>query len=151
MVCLSLSYRWEDAKDVEKLYEKYEKPIIVLYFGDCDKHGSDIYDSTIDDMNRRCNVEFAPIFCGLAYEQSQKYNLSENRERPEHYQWEALDDVAEKEIIISNIEQYVRMRAVEETQLRENKLDNWLDSFRDSIVKIWKDNGDDEDEETNDI
>ena len=78
----SLSYRWENAKDTEKRFKKYDKPIVILYFGDCDKHGSEIYESIREDVGAWCDVDLTFIFCGLTYEQAQGTNLQTTRINP---------------------------------------------------------------------
>ena len=134
----SLSYRWGNAKDLEKRFKKYDKPIVILYFGDCDEHGSKIYESTRDDVSAWCDADLNFIFCGLTYEQAQQYGLSDNPERPGQYQWEALDDADAHAIITSNLEQFMRMHKIQETRDRESKLDEWLDSYRYEIIETWE-------------
>jgi len=103
---ISIPMKWETAKRLEETYNDYEKPIIILYFGDLDKKGQQIPQSAIKDIRKWCNVDIKFIYCGLTKEQANKYNLPDNPERPGQYQWEALSDKAAREIIMSNLNEY---------------------------------------------
>jgi len=48
----SVSIKWELAKNLENIYVKYEKPIKILYFGDCDKKGYQILKAALKDSRR---------------------------------------------------------------------------------------------------
>jgi len=134
----SLSYRWEIAKELESIYKKYDKPIVILYFGDCDRYGSNICESTHADVSAWCNVSYELIFCGLTYEQAKQYRLPDNPEKPGQYQWEALSDADARAIITSNLDRFVSVLKIQETEERESKLDEWLYSYREEIVEAWE-------------
>lgn len=102
----SIPYKWTIAKDIEEFSSKYDKPITILYYGDYDEKGLQILESAMDDIRNWCSVEFTIKRIGLTLEQAKKYNLPENPEKPNQYQWEALNDEQAKEIIETSIEKY---------------------------------------------
>lgn len=102
----SIAYKWEIAKRLEGRHEQYHKPIVILYFGDCDKKGFMIPESALNDIRDWCIVDFEFIRCGLTLEQAKKYRLPENPERLGQYQWEALSDEQAGELILSNLKKY---------------------------------------------
>jgi len=126
---LSIPIKWELAKHIEDIRQKYpEKKIIILYFGDCDKKGGMIPQSALKDIRAWCNVEFEFIRCGLTLEQAQKYRIPDNPDKPGQYQWEALNDADAKELIITNLEKYWSKELIDEVLKEEEKAE-----------KLWKD------------
>lgn len=123
----SLPYKWETAMVVKEAYERYEKPVVLLYFGDCDKKGNEIHKTAIEDITNWCPVEFEVVYCGLTEKQAIKYNLPENPDKPGQYQWEALTDEQAREIILSNVLRYQDYFKLKEA-LEEEK----------EIVERWK-------------
>ncbi len=99
----SIPYKWEIAKAIERAAKIYNKPIKVLYFGDCDKKGSQIGPSAFKDIRAWCSAEFDLIYCGLTQQQAQDMNLMENPDKPGEYQWEALTDAQAMKIITENV------------------------------------------------
>ena len=78
----TISPKWITAKRLEKRYETYKKPIVILYFGDCDDKGNMIPYSALENIKEWCSVDFKFIRCGLTLEQAKRFNLPENPDRP---------------------------------------------------------------------
>jgi hypothetical protein len=46
----SIPVKWDIAKKLEEVYAKYENPIKILYYGDCDKKGLLILQAALKDI-----------------------------------------------------------------------------------------------------
>lgn len=116
--------KWDLAKKLERIYQKYEKPIVILYFGDYDKYGIEIPENALKDIRKWCNVPFEFERVGLNFSHVQKYSLPQQPDKPNSYQWEALTDPQAKELITEAIEKYLKPippEAVElESELEED-------------------------------
>ena len=108
----SIDYKYRIAKEIEYKAQEYGKPVKVLYFGDYDRAGLIIPETSFADIEEWCNVEFEFIRCGLNPGDEVEYNIPENFEHPGAFQWEALDDHAAKEIITSAVNQYVDQNVI---------------------------------------
>lgn len=113
-----IPYKWGIAKRLERNAALYRTPIIIIYFGDCDKKGLQIPKSAFRDIQAWCNKPIEFVIGGLTQEQAIKYNLPENPEKP-GYQWEALSDDAAKEIINGSLEHFLDHRAFNEARKKE--------------------------------
>jgi hypothetical protein len=113
--------KWRVAKQLESWYQAYELPIIVLYFGDCDKKGRKIPESAFKDIRKWCQAPIDIRPCGLTLEQAHRYNLPENPERPGQYQWEALDDPQAAKIILGALDKVWDRRAIEALEEDEKR------------------------------
>ena len=102
----TISPKWQTAKRIEKRIETYQKPIVILYFGDCDEKGNMIPNAALKDIREWCKYDFEFIRCGLTLEQAKKLKLPENPERKGQYQWEAINDKDAGEMILSNLFKY---------------------------------------------
>jgi hypothetical protein len=119
--------KWRVAKQLAYWYNGYHLPIIVLYFGDCDKKGRQIPESAFKDIRKWAQVPFEVRWCGLTPDQVEKYNLPENPERRGQYQWEALEDPQAAEIILSALDQVWSRRAIQELEQEEEEdTKKWL-------------------------
>lgn len=126
----SLPYKWETTMVVKKAHERYEKPVILLYFGDCDTYGERIYETALEDIKSWCPIEFEVEYCGLTLNQAKKYNVPENPDKPGQYQWEALTDEQAREIILSNVLKYQDYHKLKETLQEEKQLvNNWKEKL----------------------
>jgi hypothetical protein len=105
---LSIPMKWQIAKKLEQIATTYNKPIQILYFGDYDKKGFQIIESAIRDIKAWCNSEFDIERVGLTLEQARAFNLPENPDHPDAYQWEALEDNQARELILGSIDRYVK-------------------------------------------
>jgi hypothetical protein len=105
---ISISMKWDMAKKLEQIYTKYHKPIKVLYAGDCDKKGEEIPKSALRNINAWCKVPFDFIPIVLTLEQAKRFNLPEQPDKREKFQWEALSEQQARQIIIEALEQHVK-------------------------------------------
>jgi hypothetical protein len=115
----SINYKWQIAKDLERLAQKYEKPVVALYFGDFDRKGLEIPNNALKDIRAWCSVNFTFIRCGINKEHLDMFNLPEQPERPGCYQWEALSEDAAQELIVNNLEKYWSLGAVKRIEQEE--------------------------------
>jgi len=102
----SIPYKYKIAKHLESQYQHYEKPIAVMYFGDCDVAGQSIFNTAQEDITKWCDALLQWHYCGLTMDQVINYQIPENIEH-KGYQWEALTDSQAKEIIASEISKHV--------------------------------------------
>jgi len=118
----SIYYKWTIAKEIEWAYERYNKRIIILYFGDCDDKGRTIYSSSIKHIRKWCKVDFDVIYCGLTIEQAKAFKLPTDPFKPDKYQWEALTDEQSKKIILDNIKPFQKEERFEGIQKKEKEI-----------------------------
>jgi len=128
----SIPYKWEIAKFLESAKEKYDKPMKVLYFGDCDKYGKQIPKTAFRDIKQWCNEDFEVIYVGLTKEQAEEFGVPENPDKPNQYQWEALTDEQAKELITTAVCQYQDQDILKETIAKENEL---IKSIKEKLGK----------------
>lgn len=133
----SIPYKWEIAKDLERVYERYKLPMAVLYFGDLDTYGDAISDAVESDVKKWCSSKFRFVRCGLTLEQVQEYGVPENPEKPGEYQWEALSDYGASEIITSNVERYLRLDAFTEIEEQEREITDKLRGELAALAAKW--------------
>ena len=122
----SIPYKWQAAKDIEKAHSKYGTPVVVLYFGDLDPAGETISETIRRDISKWCNVPFEFVRCGLTMEQVVKYQVPENIEHPNAYQWEAVSDEGARDIITERLNQFLRHDAFEDVEELEDDVSRWL-------------------------
>ena len=103
----SIPIKWKLAKKLEHIAEEYNKPINILYFGDYDKKGLQIFNSALKDIRQWCNSEFEVERIGLTIEQAKTLSIPENPNKPGTYQWEALNDEQAGQLIVNAVEKYV--------------------------------------------
>jgi len=136
----SHSFKWEIAVNLRQAWEKYQKPIMILYFGDWDVKGVEIFDAAIKDIKQWCGElggDFWYERCGLTLEQAQKYDLPESINKPGEYQWEALTDEAAREIIESSVSKYVDLDLIDKVNKQtEKKNEQWRDKLRPVVQSL---------------
>jgi hypothetical protein len=119
----SIPIKWEIAKKLEAIASRYKKPIQILYFGDYDLKGLQIYESAVNYIRLWCNVDFNVERVGLTREQAQQFNIPENPKKPHTYQWEALNDAQAGKLIINAVEKFITKPSEEllerEAEIRE--------------------------------
>lgn len=129
----SIPYKWNMAKRLEDIKERYGIPIIILYFGDEDLAGHAIKADVEEDVFNWSDSEFEIKWCGLTEKQAEKYGVPHSVEK-EGYQWEALADEAAKEIIEASVYEYVNREIIrvakEETEEEE---DRWSEIVQRAI------------------
>ena len=128
----SIPYKWEIAKLFEEAKEKYDLPMKLLYFGDCDKWGRIIMNAAMKDITRWCDADFEVIHVGLHEKQAIEMGISENPEREGEYQWEALSDKQARSIIEPVINKYQNQDVLLDTMNREKEL---IKSIKEKLAK----------------
>jgi hypothetical protein len=101
----SLPLKYETAMAVYQLEKRYKKPVILLYFGDCDEKGEKISEAAFRDVKKWCPVEYTLVPGGLTMQQVKKFNIHQNPDKP-GYQWESLTDPQAREIITESLLKY---------------------------------------------
>lgn len=136
----SIRHKWEIAQRLRALYEKYRKPIVILYFGDYDPKGLTIPQSALADIwpwighldgisdqllcDGRHNWKtkddrFRFIRCGLNADQLDTLDIPENPERPGTYQWEALADHQARDLILGAVRPWWSEKEIADVRRRE--------------------------------
>jgi hypothetical protein len=118
----SIPYKYSIARYIESEYQDYRKDVVVLYFGDLDDAGLQIFESGRDDIQKWCNVPIHFIRCGLNDEHVERFGVPENFEHP-GYQWEALTDPQAREIINEGLEPYHRPDAEDLALEEEHRIE----------------------------
>lgn len=136
----SISYKWEIAKDLEYLSERYDKPVIILYFGDYDTAGMTIPETSINDIKGWCKIGFDVVRCGLNKGDEERYNIPEQIDKPGAYQWEALSDPTAKELITTSVKRYLDLSIIDMRRREGWKaaklLDKYLEGFSDYYTMV---------------
>ena len=133
----SIPYKWQTAKELERAAERYNVPVVVLYFGDLDRAGSIISDTVETDVRKWCDVGFDLIRAGLTAAQVTRYNVPENIEKPGDYQWEALSDEGARAIITEHVDQFVSHDYFSMTADREGAITRWARTKLAGIADSW--------------
>ena len=120
----SLDLKWKLARMIEEATKKYNKTVVILYYGDYDPKGIQIPISALKDIKEWCNVDFDFIRVGLLEEHVKKWNLPENPERPGEYQWEALSDEQAKYLIERGLRLCFDFDAYEDVKKMEEEATN---------------------------
>jgi len=136
----SLPLLWDIAKALERASEKYEKDILILYFGDCDKYGKRIMASAVRTVRSWCDIDFETEWCGLTIEQAKKYKLPENFTKPGTFEWESFGAMKEKgakiagKIIKERVEQFIDVKLIDEIEEKtEEAQEHWEEIFQVAI------------------
>lgn len=112
--------KWETARRLSAMAEKYGTAIQVSYFGDRDDKGEQILDSALKDIKVWCDVDFEIERVGLTLDQARSMGVPENFEKPGDYQWEALTD-AQAASLIEPVTALIDHDAWEEVLLQEDE------------------------------
>jgi hypothetical protein len=134
----SIPYKWQAAKDLERAYEAYEKPLIVLYFGDLDEGGDNISAAIETDVKEWCIYPFEFVRCGLNMDQVRRYDVPQNFERPGAFQWESLSDEAAREIITGNVTRFFHHAVILQVEAQEEKVTAWLAGKLSELAGEWR-------------
>jgi hypothetical protein len=134
----SVPMKWKLAKKLEAMSAKYEKPIKILYYGDCDRKGHLIPDAALKNIRTWCGVSFDFERVGLTEKQAKQFCLPENPEKPGNYQWEALgDEQAKKLIVDEGVARYLRPVPAwlreREMRIRERALESIFDVINEEM------------------
>ena len=129
----SIDYKYSIALELGTLAETYGLPVVVLYFGDYDEGGLIIPETSLKDIRGWCAADFEYIRCGLNEGDNVRYEIPENFDKPDTYQWEALTDAAAADLITSNVGRYVDDDVIEavgtEATAAEDRLRDFLQNF----------------------
>lgn len=118
----SIPCKWQIAKELEEAWELYNKPIVIVYFGDLDPKGLSIPESALADIQAWCSVDFTFIRAGLNPGDEVGYGIMENPEKPGTYQWEALSHDTAGQIINESIEPFVDYDCFKFAEQQENSI-----------------------------
>ena len=122
----SISLMSECIKRLEAMAEKYQRPPVILYFGDLDRWGiRNIFEPARRDAQAWYSGELEFIRVGLTEEQVARYHIPENPDKPGQFQWEALEDEQAEEIIVAALGEYLdfaKVRRAKELSERQTKL-----------------------------
>lgn len=133
----SIHCKWRIAQELGEASRRYGKPIVILYFGDLDDKGQLIPVCAVADIEEWCAVQFDFIHCGLSIEQVQRLQVPEDPERPGKYQWEALTDAQAREIISTEIGEYISEDVIDETHARATELEEeWYPRVCDALEAV---------------
>jgi len=103
----SIDYKYKIAQDLAAKAQRYDLPVAILYFGDYDKSGLTIPETSVADIRSWCEVPFEFERCGLNAGDGNRLGIPENFEKPGTYQWEALPDDAARGLIVPSVERVV--------------------------------------------
>lgn len=141
---ISIRPKWDTAKRLEEMWYRYEKPVVILYFGDDDPKGQLIPLSALADIEAWCAIPFEYKRVGLMPGQGEELGIAENPEKPGCYQWEALDDAQAGDIIQDAIGGYWNADGLEATEADEQAE---TEKFHGRFGKFVDDYNDEEDED----
>lgn len=123
----SVEYKWRIAERLREWCGHYEKPGLVLYFGDHDKDGHQIFEAARDDILQWCGEPVEFVRCGITLEQARHYQVPENLDKPGCFQWEALTDDQAEEILQSSLENYYNFDAKRQAEAQEIEIKSEVD------------------------
>lgn len=117
--------QWSTIKKAsDRLTDKHD----VLYFGDNDKIGHQIF-NTVEDYVHYLGCECSFLWCGVTEEQEQKYGL------PKNARLDGLDDVDLHEIIKEAILKYIDSDKLKRIRDQQDKEKEELKDYKLKIVK----------------
>lgn len=106
----SIPLKYLAAKELAQYASEFNKPAVVLYFGDSDDAGQTIFKSSTTGkkgFTKWCEIPVEVVWCGLTEEQAHYYNVPEDPDHPGKWQWEALTDEQAREIITHGVQEYI--------------------------------------------
>jgi hypothetical protein len=111
----TIAPKWDVSQWLRRFIEAGIR-VIIIYFGDADDKGEQIPYSALKDVMKwagpsRDLIEFH--VGGLHRQQAIDLGLPENFERPGQWQWEALNDVQARKIIMEALEDALDMPALQ--------------------------------------
>ena len=126
----SIPMKYEGVQRMIRLGAGREWDTTLVYFGDYDKKGVQIFDSLKEDVEYWCKhsgrsfikVKINCIHAGLNAEQVEKYGVPEDPDNPNKYQWEALTDEQAHEIISQGVQSYVHEEGYEKANKKSKEI-----------------------------
>lgn len=131
----SIPYKFEIAQYLSREHDRYGKPVKVLYFGDLDEQGREIFETGKADISKWCRAELDFTWCGLTEEHVRKYQVPENIEH-EGYQWEALTDEQAAEIIHEGMAPYYDFGANRRAQELSATIQNRVEAAVNERIEL---------------
>jgi len=136
---VSIDAKWKTARRLERRGRQFDKPVVVLYFGDDDPKGQLIPESALADIRVWCPVDFDYVRVGLNPGDGERMGIPENPEKPGTYQWEALDDDQAGELIKDAVAEYYDTMALENLKEREQPVTKEFRRRFQEFIFNWED------------
>ena len=151
----SIPHKWDIARWLTRQHERWiEKPIVILYFGDLDPKGLEIPTNALRDIWKWMEApdlgdrlvsdgpyswttpdgRFRWIRCGILPEQVQELSIPENPDKPGTYQWEALDDLQARTLILESVRRWWDPSVIEEIRREEEAAGRRWREFCDRLA-----------------
>lgn len=133
----SIDFKYQAAQELAEAADKYGLPVVVCYFGDYDEAGRVILETSMNDVRRWCQVEFAVDRVGLNAGDGQRLGIPENFEKPGVFQWEALPDEAARRLIFGAIDRYIDRDAVRVVNVEAAKVTAAFGDYMSDFDEYW--------------
>jgi hypothetical protein len=149
----SIRHKYALAGLFERIWRRYHKPLIVLYFGDDDKAGWQIPQIVERDVRgwlggwHKANLHW--VRAGLNKGQGKELGIPENPAKPGTYQWAALcttddedhiDDTLAAQLITSSVWKFLDQEAADEAEengrSREDAWQDWWDENQPTAADL---------------
>lgn len=124
--------KWKVAKILEEAKKRWNKPIVVLYFGDWDDKGRKIPKEALKNIKEWSGVDFKVYWCGLTPKQALAHEIPEklDAKKKGEYQWEALDHKDAEKIITNVLDKFwdkkKTKKIIEQDKKIERDFDVWI-------------------------
>jgi hypothetical protein len=129
----SIPYKKRFSEYIERVYDLFGLPVIVLYFGDYDEAGEVIPESAFRHIRKWCPVCFKAYRCGLNADQVVRYNIEEDVDKTGKYQWEAVRADAAEEIITGALDSLLYHGAIKLVEEQERET---TEKVRGALSKV---------------
>lgn len=134
---VSIPEKWVTAKRLEKASQQYELPIVVIYFGDDDDKGWAIPQSALADIREWCDAEFKFVRGGLNKGDAERLGIPGNPEKPNNYQWEALDDKQAGQLITDTVGHYYSREVLAAVREEEDQVTKKFHDKFEGFIDDW--------------
>jgi len=146
----STPFKWDIAGHLRDCFDRYQKPIRFLYFGDCDDYGPEIFENALKDIEKWIAMEhpefksppipagyFTHHWCGLTKAQAKTYSVKPNPDKPGQFQWEALTDAAAQAIIFEGMATFLDLDLKERWEAESQRVTAELrEKIREALAPI---------------
>ncbi|NLV47005.1 MAG: hypothetical protein GXY07_21195 [Candidatus Hydrogenedentes bacterium] len=135
----SIYYKNEAARQISEYARKvYDLPVTILYFGDDDRAGHLIAETSIGDIYTWGDVELHVDRIGLNPGDGKRYGIPEDFEHPGNYQWEALNDETAGSLIKDALKHYVDLQVINEIREEEAAVETALMKHLKTFEFVYK-------------
>lgn len=142
----SIPFKYQIAVNLAWSIRRFKKPATVIYFGDRDDHGEEMFWTAIDGpkgLRKWCSEPFNLVRYGLTEDQAVEYRVPENPDKPGDYQWEALNDDAAGSLIESAVQEYIDPELIAMADEEAQRLADEMEAdIRPAIEKALDGDGD---------